>query len=129
MSEEKFDKNQMLFLGLIQSLSANVWIQLGKQKNPVTDKLEKNLPEASFSIDLLEMIKAKTAGNLNSDEERILERTVSDLKMNYIDEKMKEDREKAETEKTKETDKKEKAESKPEPEAKTEKSKKKKNKK
>ena len=94
MTEEKIDKNQMLFLGLIQSLTASTWIQLGKQKNPLTDKIEINLTEASFSIDLLEMLQVKTKGNLNSDEERIVERTISDLKMNYVDEKMKEEKKK-----------------------------------
>ena len=93
MSEDQFDKNQALFLGLIQSLSANVWIQLGKQKNPVTDKLERNLDEAAFSIDLLEMLQAKTKNNLNPDEARILERTISELKMNYVDEKIKAEKE------------------------------------
>ena len=32
-----------LFMTLISSLASQAWIQLGKIKNPATDKLEKNL--------------------------------------------------------------------------------------
>jgi len=108
MPEEKIDKNQMLFLGLVQSLTTNAWIQLGKQKNPITDKIERNLNEASFTIDMLEMLQVKTKANLSSDESRILEKTISELKMNYVDEKMKESKEpKKESKGKKEADKKE----------------------
>ena len=108
MPEDKIDKNQILFLGLVQSLTANAWIQLGKQKNPLSDKIERNLQEASFAIDMLEMLQVRTKGNLNGNESRILERTISELKMNYVDEKMKEDKEpKKESKEEKEADKKE----------------------
>ncbi|MBU4204774.1 DUF1844 domain-containing protein [Patescibacteria group bacterium] len=53
MPEDKIDKNQMLFLGLIQSFVTSAWIQLGKQKNPITDKTEVNLDEAQFTIDMV----------------------------------------------------------------------------
>jgi len=108
MPEDKIDKNQMLFLGLVQSLTANAWIQMGKQKNPITDKIECNLNEASFTIDMLEMLQVRTKGNLSSDESRILEKTISELKMNYVDEKLKESKEpKKESKEKKEADKKE----------------------
>lgn len=107
MAEDDIDKNQVLFLGLIQSLAASTWAQLGKQPNPLTGKIERNLKEASFSIDLLVMLQEKTRGNLNSDESRILENTISDLKINFVDEKLKaekEEKEKQEKEKKKEED-------------------------
>ena len=108
MPEDKIDKNQILFLGLVQSLTANAWIQMGKQKNPLSDKIERNLQEASFTIDMLEMLQVRTKGNLNDNESRILERTISELKMNYVDEKMKEDKEpEKESKEEKEADKKE----------------------
>jgi len=59
MSEDKREKDKVLFISLVQSLAANCWIQLGKHINPVTGKLEKNLKEASFTIDLLDMLKRK----------------------------------------------------------------------
>jgi hypothetical protein len=89
MSDNGVDKNRILFLGLVQSLSASVWAHLGKQQNPLTGKIERNLREASFTIDLLEMLSAKTEGNLEADERRILENTIAELKLNYVDEKLK----------------------------------------
>ncbi|MBC8491268.1 MAG: DUF1844 domain-containing protein [Candidatus Marinimicrobia bacterium] len=91
MTDNNIDQKQVLFLGLIQSFVTSAWIQLGKQKNPITDKTEVNLDEAQFTIDMLEMIKEKTEGNLNEKEAQILSNSLSELKMNFIDLKMKQD--------------------------------------
>lgn len=76
---------------MIQSFVTSAWIQLGKQKNPITDKTEVNLDEAQFTIDMLEMIKEKTKGNLNEKEAQIISGSLSELKMNFINLKMKQD--------------------------------------
>jgi hypothetical protein len=89
MSDEKPDLKQVLFIGLIQSFVTSAWIQLGKQKNPLTDKVEVNLKEAQFTINMLEMIEAKTKGNLTEDEQRILANAITELKMNFVDYKLK----------------------------------------
>jgi len=89
MSDEKPDLQQALFIGLVQSFVTNAWIQLGKQKNPLTDKVEVNLQGAQFAIDMLEMIEAKTKGNLTADEQRILANAITELKMNFVDYKLK----------------------------------------
>jgi len=78
MSEDKREKDKVLFISLVQSLAANCWIQLGKHINPVTGKLEKNLKEASFTIDLLDMLQAKTNGNLSPEEAAFLEKTIKE---------------------------------------------------
>ena len=80
------DTNQ-LFITLISSLSSQAWIQMGKIKNPVTDKLEKNLDAASMSIDMLSMIQEKTKNNLDEYESKLLEQSLKDLKMNFVFEK------------------------------------------
>ena len=43
--------------------------------------------QASFYIDLLDMIQKKMKGNLTDYEEQMLINTVSELKLNLIDEK------------------------------------------
>ena len=58
--------------------------QMGKLKHPVTDKIERDLKQAKMSIDMLEMLKEKTRGNLNSDEEQLLNRTLSETQLNYV---------------------------------------------
>ena len=80
------DTNQ-LFITLISSLSSQAWIQMGKIKHPVTDKLEKNLDAASMSIDMLSMIQEKTKNNLDEYESKLLEQSLKDLKMNFVFEK------------------------------------------
>ena len=80
-------KNNELFITLISSLSSQAWIQLGKMKNPVTDKIEKNLEAASMSIDMLSMIYEKTKNNLDEYESKLLEQSLNDLRMNFVFEK------------------------------------------
>ena len=80
-------KNNELFITLISSLSSQAWIQLGKMKNPVTDKIEKNLDAASMSIDMLSMLHEKTKNNLDEYEAKLLEQSLNDLRMNFVFEK------------------------------------------
>ena len=79
--------NNQLFVTLVSSLSSQAWIQMGKIKNPVTDKIEKNLDAASMSIDMLVMIQEKTKNNLEEYESSLLEKTLNDLRMNFVYEK------------------------------------------
>jgi hypothetical protein len=87
-------KNEFLFLQLIMTFETAAWQQMGKIKNPMTDKIERDLSQAQLSIDMLDMIKAKTAGNLTDNEKRVLEKTLADLKLNFVDELEKDRKEK-----------------------------------
>lgn len=84
------EKNQFLFIQLISSLHAGALQQMGKIKNPVTDKIERNLEQAEMTIDMLDMLREKTKGNNTADEEKFLSTIVSELKLNFVDEKAKE---------------------------------------
>ena len=90
------NKNMQLFMGLCTSLVTQAWMQLGKIKNPMTDKIEADINAASLTIDMLGMLKNKTRGNISDEEAKILDQSISELKMNYIMSK-----EKAEEEPTK----------------------------
>ena len=79
--------NNELFVTLISSLTSQTWIQLGKMKNPTTDKIDKNLDAASMSIDMLSMIQEKTKNNLDEYESKLLNQSLNDLRMNFIFEK------------------------------------------
>tara|TARA_Y100001970_G_scaffold274989_1_gene375618 strand:+ start:793 stop:1125 length:333 start_codon:yes stop_codon:yes gene_type:complete len=79
--------NNELFMTLISSLASQAWIQLGKIKNPVTDKVEKNLEAASMSIDMISMLQEKTKNNIEEYESQLLEKTLNDLRMNFVFEK------------------------------------------
>lgn len=80
------EKNQVLFMQLVMMFHTLTMHQLGKIKNPVTDKVERDLPAAQGSIDMLEMLKERTKGNLSDSEQRMLTELLKELKLNYVDE-------------------------------------------
>jgi hypothetical protein len=86
MTEEKIN----LFLALVTSLASTCWMQLGKVPNPISNKIEKDLENAKFTIELLRTLKEKTKGNLTEEEERLLLSVITDLELNYADEVKKE---------------------------------------
>jgi hypothetical protein len=89
--EEQHNKNAQLFFGIISSLGSQAWMQLGKIKNPMTDKIERDIPGATITIDMISMLKDKTEGNLSEEEKSFIDHTIKDLQMNYIVEKEKKD--------------------------------------
>lgn len=84
--ESQFTEEQ-LFDNLISSLVHSVWIALGKIKNPMSDKIERNLFAASMNIDMLDMLYKRMDSNLSDKEDLYLSHILSELKMNYIEEK------------------------------------------
>ena len=74
---------------LVGTFQSSAWIALGKIENPMTEKIKVNTDQASFYIDLLDMMQEKMRDNLTDYEEQMLINTVSELKLNLIDEKKK----------------------------------------
>ena len=89
MNKEILSKKEKLFMYLVGTFQSSAWIALGKIKNPMTEKSRVNIEQASFYIDLLDMMQEKMKGNLTDYEEQILINTVSELKLNLIDENKK----------------------------------------
>jgi hypothetical protein len=83
---ESGEKNPMLFSALVIMLHSAAMQQLGKIKHPATGKIERHLPAAQDTIDILDMLKEKTKGNLSPDEDRLLTQLLAELKLNYVDE-------------------------------------------
>ncbi|MBE77183.1 MAG: hypothetical protein CMG41_05540 [Candidatus Marinimicrobia bacterium] len=89
MKKESLSKKEQLFMYLIRTFQSSAWIALGKMENPMTDKTSVNIEQASFYINLLEIVQEKTKNNLTDYEEQMLINTVSELKLNLIDENKK----------------------------------------
>lgn len=87
MKEEpsREDVNKSLFIQLVMMLATSASQQLGKLLNPVTRKVEVSLEGAQATIDLLDMIAAKTRGNLDRDEDRLLKDTLTSLKLTFVE--------------------------------------------
>ena len=88
--------HNILFMQLIIQNQQIAMMSMGKIKNPVTDRIERNLEHAKIYIDTLDMLLAKTKGNLSEYEEKFLTETLKDLKLNYVDE-MDKDKKKSES--------------------------------
>lgn len=74
-----------LFLQLVLGLQQSGMMALGKLMNPMTRKLELQLEGARDVIDTLAALEARTKGNLEPDEERVLRQVLSELRMNYVE--------------------------------------------
>ena len=91
MAEEQMKKEDQLFIHLVNTFVQSAWISLGKVKSPVSDKLERNLEQATYYIDLLDMLQTKMKGNLSEWEEQYIIHSLSELKLNFIEEQKKGD--------------------------------------
>jgi hypothetical protein len=72
------------FSTFIVSLSTEVLFHLGEFPHPVSGEKEKDLVLAKHVIDTLAMLKEKTQGNLNDEEQKLMEGMLYDLRMAFI---------------------------------------------
>lgn len=79
-------QNELLFMQLVMMFQGMALQNLGKVMNPVTNQIERNLDQAKNMIDLLGMLDEKTKGNLNDNEQKLMEHVLFELRMNYVDE-------------------------------------------
>ena len=70
---------------LIATFEAAAMQQMGKVANPLTGDVEISLEGARDAIEMLDMLRLKTSGNLNDSESRFLEHVLYQLRMNYVD--------------------------------------------
>jgi len=97
--------NEAYFIQLVYTFQAAAMQQMGKIINPMTGKIEKNMEQAKHSIDMLAMLETKTGGNLTERERKTLEKSLFELRMNYVDEmKLTQEAEKSSPEKQPEQD-------------------------
>lgn len=83
------EKSEMLFVQLVSMFHGAALQQMGKLKNPVTNNIERDMKQAELSIDILDMLKEKSKGNLSADEEKFLSTILQELKLNFVDEQAK----------------------------------------
>ena len=76
----------VMFYQLVLSMQASTMQHLGKVISPVSGKVERNMEAAKYSVDILDMLKRKTAGNLTDDEAKMLEHVLYQLRLNYLEE-------------------------------------------
>jgi hypothetical protein len=77
------------FASFVLSLCTSVMYHFGDFPDPVSKKAERNLPAAKQTIDILTILKDKTAGNLDANEKSLLDGMLFELRMRYVKEKVK----------------------------------------
>jgi hypothetical protein len=84
-SEEAKGEPQLDFFNYIASLGFQTMIFLGEMPNPITNQVEKNLKQAKFLIDTLVILRDKTKGNLSKEEDDLLNGSIYELQLRYVD--------------------------------------------
>lgn len=73
------------FSTFIISLSTQALMHLGEITNPISGQIDPDVPAAKQMIDMLAMIREKTSGNLNANEDRLMQDILFDLRMKYVE--------------------------------------------
>ena len=71
---------------LIMNYQTSAMINMGKLKDPVSQKEVKNLEMAKLAIDTLEMLEEKTKNNLQKEESDLLADILKEMRLAYIKE-------------------------------------------
>jgi hypothetical protein len=78
------------FSTFVLSLSTSALLHLGERPDeamgiPLEEAGELNLPACQQTIDILEMLRSKTRGNLDPEESQLLDRVLHELHMRFVE--------------------------------------------
>ncbi len=73
------------FTAFILGLASSTLIHLGAAPHPETGAASVELTLAQQSLSLLEMLRAKTKGNLDAEEEKLFANLLTELRLRYVD--------------------------------------------
>lgn len=73
------------FITLVLTLSSSAWVGLGKVADPISGEIREDLKGAKYTINVLLMLRDKTKGNLTDEENKVMNRIISDLQANYAE--------------------------------------------
>ena len=88
ITEEDRGKKQIpeaSFMLFISGLATQSYMLLGLVENPLTKKKEKDLNQAKYLIDILNILEEKTRGNLTKDEQDYFQSILYNLRMAYVE--------------------------------------------
>lgn len=78
-------RETITFASFIVGLSTEALAFLGEMPNPATGEPEADLRAAEQIIDIIGILREKTRGNLDSDEESLMDAILFDLRMKYVE--------------------------------------------
>jgi hypothetical protein len=83
--EEEIQGEPSDFETLVSYLSTTAMFQLGLIPGPGGERIPADMVNAQRTIDLLQALQEKTTGNLNSQESRLLEDVLYELRMTFVE--------------------------------------------
>jgi hypothetical protein len=81
------DIEKATFLSIVMRMATGAYISLGLVPDPTTAKTNKDLKISKYLIDSLIILREKTTGNLDKEEEGYLNNIIQDLELKYVKEK------------------------------------------
>ncbi len=75
------------FSSFVLSLYSSALVQLGKVEDPTSGKKIKNLEIAMQTIDIISVLQEKTKGNLDDEEEKLMNTLLQELRMAFVEAK------------------------------------------
>jgi len=76
---------QVDFSTHVVSLASSALVALGRMPSPSGETLPPDFETAHYLIDVLGMLSAKTKGNLDESEDKLLQSLLYDLRVAYVD--------------------------------------------
>jgi hypothetical protein len=76
---------EITFSSFILGLSTQALMYLGEIPSPQDKQPHQDLPAAQQMIDVLGVLRKKTVGNLDKNEEQLLDNILFDLRMKYVE--------------------------------------------
>jgi hypothetical protein len=73
------------FATFVLSLASSALMHLGEMPEGEGQEPVRDLALAKQTIDILAMLEAKTRGNLDEGEDKLLKSVIYDLRVNYVD--------------------------------------------
>jgi hypothetical protein len=78
------DLGEITFSGFVNGFAIQALMALGLMADAGSGVIRKDLGEAKTMIDILGMLRERTAGNLTEEEDRMMEEILYDLRMQYV---------------------------------------------
>ena len=72
------------FSAFVLSIASSALVHLGEVPDPDSGEVRSNLDVAKHNIDILSMLKDKSAGNLDADEQRLIDGVLYELRLKYV---------------------------------------------
>jgi Domain of unknown function (DUF1844) len=84
-SQRRESAPEITFATFVVGLSTQALVHLGELPDPQSNQSAPDLPAAQQLIDIIAMLESKTRGNLDHDEQAMLESILFDLRMKYVE--------------------------------------------